>query len=192
MGKIEKPKKSKLIISIIANKEIMFENAKSILIDEFGDIDNESDYQSFDYTSYYEKEMGSNLLQKLVSFNKLISPGLLSRIKHKTNKMEMILSFDEIKNNNDNLKNIKNNDIKRKVNLDPGYLTLSKFILASTKNGPARIYLNNGIYAEITLSFIKKSFCAVEWTYKNYQTPEYIYFLNNIRENYKREISVIN
>ncbi len=192
MGKIEKPKKSKLIISIIANKEIMFENAKSLLIDEFGDIDNESDYQSFDYTSYYEKEMGSNLLQKLVSFNKLISPGLLSRIKHKTNKMEMILSFDEIKNNNDNLKNIKNNEIKRKVNLDPGYLTLSKFILASTKNGPARIYLNNGIYAEITLSFIKKSFCAVGWTYKNYQTPEYIYFLNNIRENYKREISVIN
>ena len=78
-------------------------------------------------------------------------------------------------------------EIKRKVNFDPGYLTLSKFILASTKDGPARIYLIQGIYAEITLRFVKKSFRPLEWTYRNYQTDSYIGFLNEAREEYKKQ-----
>ena len=44
----------------------------------------------------------------------------------------------------------------RPLNLDPGYLTLAKLVLASTKDGSHRIYLGEGIYAEVTLFFHRR------------------------------------
>ena len=41
----------------------------------------------------------------------------------------------------------------RPLNLDPGYLTLGKLVLASTKDFAHRIYLGRGIYAEMTLFY---------------------------------------
>jgi len=104
----------------------------------------------------------------------------LAEIKIITNGLE----------NNNIDKSIKKNinHPKRKINLDPGYITLNKYILASTKNGPSRIYLNQGIYAEITLRFINKSFIPCEYTYPNYKTNEYIYFLNSVRQKYKLQL----
>ncbi len=180
MGQILYPRPVKLIFSIISAKEEFFVEAKSCLTDFFGKIDMESNYQPFDFTEYYKNEMGDNLKQKLFSFEKLILPDRLSQIKHNSNQMESELSIDGNQKNTDKEK-------RRKVNFDPGYLSLSKFILASTKNGPARIYLKQGIYAEITLRFVKKSFRPLEWTYRNYQTDSYISFFNKVREEYKKQ-----
>lgn len=184
MGQIFYPKPVKLIFSIISAREEMFIEAKNCLNNYFGKIDMESNYQAFDFTDYYQKEMGEHLNQKLVSFQELILPHRLSQIKNDSNQLELGISRE----NNQN-KAVK--EIKRKVNFDPGYLTLSKFILASTKNGPARIYLKQGIYAEITLRFTNKSFCPLEWTYRNYQTDSYIAFLNQVRENYRKQLKNI-
>lgn len=185
MGKIVYPDPVKLIFSIISAEDKLFFEAKDLLINHFGEMDLESDFQPFDYTSYYREEMGGGLKQKLISFEKLISPDELKQIKSESNKWEFLWS-----------KNINNSDSlslnKRKVNFDPGYLNLHKFILASTKNGPARIYLNDGIYAEITLLFISKSFRPLEWTYQNYRSDLYIAFLNQVREKYKKQIKNYN
>lgn len=180
MGQIIYPKPVKLIFSVISAQEKMFIEAKNCLTNIFGNIDMESSYQSFNFTDYYKNEMGDQLKQKLISFKKLILPDQLSQIKNNSNTLELSLSTEDTQNNS-----VK--EIKRKVNFDPGYLTLSKFILASTKDGPARIYLIQGIYAEITLRFVKKSFRPLEWTYRNYQTDSYIGFLNEAREEYKKQ-----
>jgi hypothetical protein len=182
MGEITYPKPAKLIISIISSREELFSEGEKHLINIFGSIDMESEYQSFDFTDYYKNEMGTYLKQKLVSFEKLIIPDKISQIKCDCNALELQLSFD--KDNNAKRKS-------RKVNFDPGYLTLGKFVLASTKNGAARIYLKQGIYAEITLRYVRKSFRPLEWTYKNYKTDLFINFLNKVREKYKVQLKEI-
>jgi hypothetical protein len=181
MGKIIYPNPVKLIFSIISAEENYFLEAKKCLANIFGKIDLESNYQTFGFTDYYRNEMGEHLKQKLLSFKKLILPVRLSQIKIDSNQLEFTLSVDNHQENTAK-------GIKRKLNLDPGYLTLGKFILASTKNGPARIYLKQGIYAEITLGFINKSFHSLEWTYQNYQTDLYINFLNQVRKEYKEQL----
>jgi len=177
VGKIYFPKPVKLIISMISSKESMFDVYEKLLQKNFDRIDGKSNIQTFDFTDYYEEEFGKDLLQKVISFEKLIKCENLAGIKKITNDLEnYILENDTLTN-------------KRNINLDPGYITMDKFILASTKNGPSRIYLNNGIYAEITLRFEYKSFIPNnEHTYSNYKTAEYINFLNSVRQKYKLEL----
>lgn len=165
---------------MFTSDKYLFSLYKEELMKRFGEVDIESNIQPFNFTDYYEKEFGQNLMQKLFSFYILIRQDELAEIKIITNSIE----------NNFKKENIKNNIThhKRKINLDPGYITLNKYILASTKNGPSRIYLNQGIYAEITLRFINKSFVPCEYTYPNYKTNEYINFLNSIRQKYKLQL----
>jgi len=180
VGKIFLPKPAKLIISMFTSDKCLFSLYKEELIKRFGEVDIESNAQPFNFTDYYEKEFGKNLIQKLFSFSALIRQDGLAEIKIITNGLE---------NNLEN-ENNKNNIAchKRKINLDPGYITLNKYILASTKNGPFRIYLNQGIYSEITLRFINKSFVPCEFTYPNYKTNEYINYLNSVRQKYKLQL----
>ena len=180
MGKIFLPKPAKLIISMITSDRYLFSLYKEVLIKKFGEVDIESNTQSFNFTDYYEEEFGKNLMQKLFSFSTLIRQDELAEIKIITNSIENNIENENIKNN------MAHN--KRKINIDPGYITLNKYILASTKNGPSRIYLNQGIYAEITLRFINKSFIPCEYTYPNYKTNEYINFLNSVRQKYKLQL----
>ena len=179
MGKIFSPKPAKLIISMITSDKNLLNPYKEVLIKRFGEVDIESNTQLFNFTDYYEEEFGQHLIQKLFSFSALIKQDKLAEIKIITNGLE---------NNIDN--NIETNitHSKRKINLDPGYITLDKYILASTKNGPSRIYLNQGIYAEITLRFINKLFVPCEYTYPNYKTNDYINFLNSVRLKYKLQL----
>lgn len=187
MGKVEYPKPVKLIFSILSSDVDLFCEAESLLVSHYGNIDMVSEFQPFDYTNYYQSEMGDNLKQKIFSFETLLSPDQISIIKLNSNKWEWSLSEgggDEI--------NGQTFEKKRKVNLDPGYISLNKFILASTKDGPARIYLKEGIYAEITLSYINGSFQAHRWTYQNYQSDLYINFLNRVREHYRIQLKSFN
>lgn len=171
MGKIFLPKLAKLIISMITSDKCLFSLFKEALIKRFGEVDMDSKTQPFNFTDYYEEEFGENLMQKLFSFSTLIRQDELAEIKITTNSIENNMAHH-----------------KRKINLDPGYITLNKYILASTKNGPSRIYLNQGIYAEITLRFINKSFVSCEYTYPNYKTYEYINFLTSVRQKYKLQL----
>lgn len=172
MGETLKPQPVKLIAGFIFKKEDILNKTKIILERHFGKIDFESQNLPFIHTVYYEKEFGDNLKRIFVSFKKLISPSSLSKIKIMTNRIEKKISVKG----------------KRMINIDPGYLNLSKLILASTKDYKHRIYLNKGIYAEITLFYQNKTFQPWEWTYPDYKTNEYIAIFNQIREIYAKQI----
>lgn len=172
MGIAKEPPAVKLIAGFIFKDESVYAKALSELIKLFGVCDFESRIIDFDYTDYYQEEMGSSLKRRFVSFKKLIPPQKLPQIKIITNKIEQKLS----------LKN------KRNINIDPGYVDLAKLVLATTKDFKHRIYLDKGIFAEITLFYQNKTFCSWELTYPDYRTKEYILAFNKIRDIYNQQI----
>jgi hypothetical protein len=172
MGEIKRHAPVKLIVGFIFKQEWVFVKAKAILERKFGKIDFESELLDFGHTDYYQKEFGSDLKRKFISFEKLIPAQSLPKIKILTNGIEKRLSRLGL----------------RLVNIDPGYLDPAKICLASTKDYRHRIYLSQGIFAEITLFFQGKTFRAWEWTYPDYGTAEYISIFNRIREIYLRQV----
>jgi hypothetical protein len=172
MGKILSPSPVKLVIGLIFKDEEFLKISEGILRRHFGAIDYESPIIPFNYTDYYLKEFGPGLKRKFLSFTKLIPSQRLAAIKILTNKIEIKLS--------------RNNS--RKINIDPGNLTMAKLVLASTKDYSHRIHLDKGIFAEITLFYQKDSFHPREWTYPDYQSPEYLRIFQEIRAIYARQI----
>lgn len=173
MGETTKPKPVKLICGMISPKETLFAEAGKGMEDKFGEIDFESHILPFTQTKYYQKELGAVLKRKFISFKDLIDPGDLAAVKLFTNKLEKE-KFSRWQ--------------KREINLDPGYISAAKLVLATTKNYQHRIYLKSGIYAEVTLRFAGKTFAPYEWTYPDYRTKEYIEIFNGIRYLYLAQI----
>jgi len=168
MGKAIRPVRVKLIVPMFTADQSLIEGIESRLEEEFGPIDFRSQVLSFDHTSYYAAEFGQPLLRKFVSFARLIDPGNLAEIKTRTNSLEADLAQNG----------------HRLINLDPGYVSLGKVVLASTKNHRHRVYLDRGIYAEVTLFYQNGGYRAWEWTYPDYRTPAYAQILSEIRRIY--------
>jgi len=175
MGKINPHLKVKLIISLIFSQEQILKKTQGLLIRKFGPIDCQSRVMPFTHTDYYRQEFGEGLKKKILSFKKLIAAQELARIKNISNRIEQK----------------SKNGSNRCINIDPGYLSHSKLVLATTKDFAHRIYLNNGIYAEVTLVYTAKTFRGWDWTYPDYRTPEYINIFNEIREIYRNQITKI-
>jgi len=172
MGRITRLQPVKLITGFIFKEEDILKQAQAILQRRFGKVDFESQTLTFTHTDYYEGEFGKDLKRKFISFKKLISPLGLPKIKITTNKIESKLSRGP----------------SRLINIDPGYLGLAKLILATTKDYKHRIYLNQGIYAEVTLFYQGKTFQPWPWSYPDYKTPEYIDIFNRVRELYIQQV----
>jgi len=68
------------------------------------------------------------------------------------------------------------------VNIDPGYLTPAKLILATTKDYSHRLYLGRGIYGEIILVYSCGSFKPLPWTYPDYRSEDYSKYFSRVRE----------
>jgi len=122
------------------------------------------------FTDYYAKTMGETLPKHLWAFECLISPDMLPNIKSLTNNWE------------EEFKTVAVCSAERPLNIDPGYIDLGKFILASTKDHAHRIYLSEGIFAETTLMYTQKQWKSLPWTYPDYQSAGYQEFLTRCRE----------
>lgn len=176
MGEIITPPRVKLFSGIISRYSELLDTAEKALAGEFGPIDLKSAPIPFNFTNYYTKEMGAPLIRGFFSFRNLITPDELSRIKIRTNRMEQEIGASY------------KSDVPRPVNLDPGYLDKSKLVLATTKDYNHRIYLKDGIYAEVTLKYrAKDGFKPFPWTYPDYQTKTYLDFFNRMRDIYVRQ-----
>lgn len=172
MGEYQRQKKVKLFCGILYVDESIFIKAKKILEDKFSNIDYISDKIPFSYTSYYVPEMGDNINRIYISFSRLVYPYQLAQIKMETNEIEHV--FME--------------NFKRKINIDPGYISLSNLVLATTKNYSHRVALSPEIYAEVTLIYKNKQFKPLEWTYPDYKDPVNILSFNKIRDLLIKEI----
>jgi len=168
MGSIQKPEKVKLVSAITFKNRDEYQETKNILKNHFGKIDSESEIFDFNHTDYYEKEMGKNLKKVFISFENLINPDELPAIKNRTNAIENSFLREE----------------KRKINIDPGYISRTKLILATTKNYAHRIYLKDGIFGDLHLFYKDGSFHPQPWTYPDYKEKFSIEFFKKVRSDY--------
>ena len=172
MGTPKRPDKVKLIMGLLFADPEKYYTVKNRLAKLFGKIDFESEGLNFNHTSYYNEEMGPGIQRIFLSFERLLAIKNICTVKIITNRIER--EHSKIG--------------KRSINIDPGYLDLAKFVLFSTKDYTHRIYLDKGIYAEITLFYKNNSFNSWPWTYPDYKSTEYIHIFESIRQIYKRQI----
>lgn len=158
-----------LIVGMLSASADLFDRAEAALSDRFGKPARASAVIPFDSTRYYEPEMGANLLRKFLAFDRPLDAADLVETKLWTNALEERLGAESA------------SSAARPINLDPGYVTLAKLVLATTKDRAHRIYLGRGIYGEVTLTYLKGAFQPMPWTYPDYRTAPYRKFFEEAR-----------
>ncbi len=179
MGNVHQPLPVKLFIGMLSPEPALFDACAHILKKAYGPLESESAVLPWDKTDYYRDEMGPSLLRKFLFFAQVIDPGELPLIKNYTNTLEkQYVVSDGV-------------HALRRINLDPGYVTEAKVVLATTKDFAHRVYIGNGMYAEVTLRFDakKRSFEPQEHTYPDYRTREYLELFNEVRKKLRTSLT---
>jgi len=162
----------KYVIAVLYKDILRLDDAKKILATHWGTFDFEGADHHFDVTDYYEPEMGTPLSRRLLSFTELYSPMLLVDMKLICNTIEDTLASNG----------------KRTVNLDAGYLDHNKFLLASAKEAGQKVYLDKGIYADLSGRYKAGKYQSFEWTFPDFRDGRYDLELLEIRKRYMVQI----
>jgi hypothetical protein len=150
----------------------LFGACADMVCEEYGPIDYQTELVPWTNSDFYQEEMGPGILRKFIFFERVMDPGDLSAIKINTTRIEKSLSV------------WSGDRSRRRINLDPGYVTEAKVVLATTKDYSHRLYIGQGIYAEVTLRYGNKerSFTPFDHTYRDYCSEPYITMFNKARE----------
>jgi len=138
------------------------------LEEEWGRIRRRSKTFPFSHTDYY-CDIAPELKKTFVSFSGLSRAGDLADWKIVSCAIE------------------RSSGVSRRVNIDPGYVNGARLVLASTKDHAHRIFLNNGIFAEVTLRFIKKKWVSFDCTFPDFASGVYDCFLDEARRDWLEE-----
>jgi hypothetical protein len=163
-------------VGLLAANEEMLAAARRELSQWYGAIDDISEIIPFTFTDYYQAQMGNQLLRQWARFSTLFAPEQLAKCKLETNMAEVLLARQFPQN------------VLRPVNMDPGYVSRYKVVLATTKDHSHRVYLTEGIYAEVTLHWSANCWTAWPWTYADYKTQTASRFFEKCRDFYFRQI----
>jgi len=172
LSKPREPDPVKLFVSVIAVDRGRMAEVIGELAGAFGQPDFVSEVLPFEYTDYYTAEMGTGLVRRFVTFERLIRPEELPAVKLCTNALEERFSEGGA----------------RRVNIDPGYLARQHFILATGKGYSHRPYIGRGIYADLTLEYRRETYRPFVWTYPDYRAPETLEMLNGLRKRYVMQL----
>ena len=156
MGTPSKPLEVKFFAAVMYESTLDIGPVLKRLDDRFGVRECELGPMPFSWSEYYASEMGNSLLKTYICYETPSDRSELPSIKLFTNSIE-----DELAVNG-----------KRLVNIDPGYISRDKVVLATTKDFYHRLYLGDGIYAEVTLHYKRGQYRYFSWTYPDYRQPE--------------------
>jgi len=165
----------KALIGVLFQKEDIYQQFLRHLETIEVEIELESEFYKFDSTDYYQEEMGSGLYRIFLSLKGLYPVEQSVSLKNETNSWE-----NEWKEAG-----------KRTLNLDPGYLDLHKVVLLSGKEGPQKIYLGGGTWADLNLIRKAGRFEALPWTFPDLRESRYHPFFERVRENLKLDLKSI-
>ena len=166
---------AKALIGVLFQKEDIYQQFLRHLETIEVEIELESEIYKFDSTDYYQEEMGSGLYRIFLSLKGLYPVEQSVSLKNETNSWEN--EWKEAGN--------------RTLNLDPGYLDLHKVVLLSGKEGPQKIYLGGGIWADLNLIRKAGRFEALPWTFPDLRESRYHPFFERVRENLKLDLKSI-
>jgi hypothetical protein len=166
------PEPVKYLVAVLWADAPALASAMNRLVDSFGAIDFTGPDRLFDLTDYYEAEMGSPLQRRLVAFSNLRGPEELAAAKIKCVEIEATLAGGQ----------------GRRVNLDIGYLDHNKIVLASVKAAGQKIYLSDGIYADLVARYADGRYQPFAWTFPDFKDGKYDLELAELRSAYLRQI----
>lgn len=163
---------SKRVMAILVSGPRPSEALWAALENRFGALDFKGGFAPFDATDYYREEFGGDLHRGFASFRGLFDPAGLPVFKRAAADLESAWSAGG----------------KRSCNLDAGYLDADKLVLASYKRGPCKLYLSDGVYADMLLKYAKGRFESLPWAFPDFKDGRYDRSLLAIREKLKSEL----
>ncbi|MDG2222567.1 MAG: DUF4416 family protein [Rubripirellula sp.] len=146
------------------------------LSQQWGNVLLESPPIAFEAGGYYTSTMGAGLQKRLVALEGFQDPGGLADWKHQTNQWERDYAGQS------------EHAEQRPLNLDPGYLTQAKLVLATTKDRDHRLYLRDGMFAEVTLTYVGKRWNHHRWSYPSYRSEEVAQFASDCRQQLRKHL----
>ncbi len=166
MGIAREFEKEKLIVGVIFHDEALLDEAMKLLTEKFGDVESVSEEFSFskEFSNYYDDELGGEGRRRIYSFKSCVDPEYQAEIKEFTNEVEARFG--------------------RRINLDPGFISTGRLMLATTKPVGFRIPLKRGIYTELTLFWARGAWQKLPWTYRDYQSEKVQKFITEVRQSY--------
>jgi hypothetical protein len=165
LGAYKIPANVKLIVGLLGSDLEILKRVREILTGKFGPEEEALPPIPFVWTQYYSDEVGDSPWRTFLSYENLIPREEVVEIKHYTNDLEQEFAPEGL----------------RRVNIDPGYLTLGQFFLATTKDQRHRVYIRDGIFVEPTLYFQDGLFHPFDWTYRDYRSAEYLAYFQSAR-----------
>jgi hypothetical protein len=174
MGQVHSPSPALLLLAVFSRHGEALSWARQRAVDVWGPLATESPVFEFDQTDYYRSTMGPGLQKVFLTFTRPFDPADLAEIKLQTNQWEADYAQHS------------DHPEPRPLNLDPGYLTSGKLVLASTKDHAHRIYLARGIYAEVTLYYKHGCWQPHLWTFADYRREDYHQFFSQCRESLRQ------
>lgn len=159
----------KLFTGVLYSDEKLLQQAKLKLEEKYGAVDFESESFDFTISEYYRPEMGWPIYRLFWAFEKLINPKQIAIIKIECNDIENVIAVEG----------------NRKINLDPGYMDYDKIVLASAKYNGQKVYLDYGIYADLTLHYEKGNFYPYPWSFPDFKGGDYNKTFLRVREIFK-------
>lgn len=170
MGDVREFRPVLRVMAVSSRHESAFSWAIEKATQHWGPLALQSDVFDFSETSYYTRTMGEGLQKQLLAFADLIPQDEVVESKLQSNGWESEFlesgTWEE----------------QRPINLDPGYLTEAKLVLATTKDRDHRIFLRKGIFAEVTLFFQGNRWQNSRWTYADYKRADFHEFFDRCRE----------
>jgi hypothetical protein len=172
MSRRKIPPPAKLVVSVLYRDEARLASVLEGLAARFGPVEAMSPPFSFDRTDYYEEEMGAGLVRRFVVLRGTVGRDVLADAKLETESLEQA--------------NVEGG--RRTVNIDPGLLAEENFVLATGKNHSHRVYLRDGVFADLTLLYRKGEYRALPWTYPDYASDEIRAYFAGVRSGLKETI----
>ncbi|QDV45751.1 hypothetical protein Enr13x_56300 [Stieleria neptunia] len=147
--------------AVISGDALVRRRAIEHLENHWGEIFHQSGPLPFEAGGYYAESMGERLQKELIGFRQPRDAAELADWKHWTNTVETQFAAAD---------SAADSGPTRPLNLDPGYITQAKLVLATTKDRDHRVYLRDGMFGEITLTYTAKRWVHHRWTYPDYRT----------------------
>jgi hypothetical protein len=170
MGEIHAPAPVLLLVAASSRYIEALDWARQRCAARYGPVALASDPFDFTETDYYTATMGADLKKQFCAFERLIDPAALADVKLESSRWEAEYAA------------LARHPEPRPLNLDPGYITPARLVLASTKDHAHRVYLRDGIYAEVTLMYRHRRWQPLEWTYPDFRREDYQRFFSQCRE----------
>jgi len=176
MGGIKNHPPCLALIAVFSRYDRALDWLNDQVVKQFGPIAIQSQRFEFSESAYYQPTMGNGLKKQFLVLERFYDPSNLASDKLHANQLELDFAASYP------------TEESRPLNIDPGYFSLTKLVLASTKNREHRVYLRDGVFAEVTLAYRDQKWQTMQWTYPDYQREDFRLFFETARQHLLRQM----